>query len=94
MLNRNSIMYNRILGNYYGVDAFSTDSLIYLNNFINNTIQVYDDSENRWDNGSVGNYWSDYNGTDSNGDSIGDTPYHILGVDNSDSYPLIRPISS
>ncbi len=109
-LNRNSIMYNgigvylegfnhtlkfnRILGNYYGVDAFSTDSLIYLNDFINNTIQAYDGGENRWDNGSVGNYWSDYNGTDSNGDGIGDTPYHIPGGDNSDSYPLIRPISS
>ena len=26
-----------------------------------------------WDNGTIGNYWGDYNGTDNNNDGIGDT---------------------
>jgi len=33
--------------------------------------------ENILDKGSAGNYWSDYNGTDSDGNSISDTPYII-----------------
>ena len=41
-----------------------------------------------WDNGSRGNFWSDYNGTDNNGDGIGDTPYTIDAL-NVDRYPLV-----
>ena len=42
-----------------------------------------------WDNGKTGNYWSDYNGTDSNGDGLGDMPY-VIDVLNQDRYPLIH----
>jgi parallel beta-helix repeat protein len=67
------------------------------NSFINNTQQltgcvckVYNFSEpiHSWDNGTVGNYWSNYNGTDADHDGIGDT-YYRIDVLNQDRYPLI-----
>jgi hypothetical protein len=41
-----------------------------------------------WDNGAMGNYWSDYSGVDQNNDGIGDTPY-VIDENNKDSYPLM-----
>ena len=41
-----------------------------------------------WDNGKVGNFWSDYNGTDNNKDGLGDIPY-VIDVLNQDRYPLM-----
>ncbi|MCW4018566.1 MAG: hypothetical protein NWF00_07825 [Candidatus Bathyarchaeota archaeon] len=43
-----------------------------------------------FDNGTLGNYWSDYAGTDLNHDGIGDTPY-MVDVVRSDHYPLMEP---
>jgi parallel beta-helix repeat protein len=54
-------------------------------------------SSNIWDNGIEGNYWSDYNGTDADGDGIGNEPYFIrtLGLYgesyDKDNYPLMEP---
>ncbi|MEM2954061.1 MAG: NosD domain-containing protein [Candidatus Bathyarchaeia archaeon] len=47
---------------------------------------------NFWDDGKEGNYWSDYNGTDTNDDGIGDTPY-IINENNRDNYPLMNPVA-
>ena len=77
-------------------------NVLYHNSFVNNTMQVYDcectdphtiQHLNIWDNGVSGNYWSDYNGTDTNQDGIGDTPYSISS-DDIDALPLIVPIAS
>ena len=47
-------------------------------------------SVNFWDNGTGGNYWSNYTGVDSNGDRIGDTS-HIINKNNQDNYPRMNP---
>jgi hypothetical protein len=72
------------------------------NSFVDNKVQLsgctceeYNISEpvHAWDNGSIGNFWSDYNGTDKNGDGIGDSPYFI-DLLNLDRYPLIQAYST
>jgi len=98
----NVIVDNNITGNTLGGMSIweSSNNTIYRNRFINNTIQVKDvainssywkiTSHNTWDDGVVGNFWSDYNGTDANSDGIGDTPYKI-DSNNKDGYPLMKP---
>jgi len=49
-------------------------------------------STNYWDNGTKGNYWSDYHGSDANRDGIGDTAYYLY-ENNQDNYPLMKPVT-
>lgn len=49
--------------------------------------------KNSWDNGTVGNYWSDYTGADANHDGIGDDPYSINSA-NSDNHPVMKPFAT
>ena len=72
----------------------SENNLIYHNNFVGVRPLASDDLENanNWDMGypTGGSYWSDYAGTDGNGDGIGDTPYTVdieRGI--QDRYPLM-----
>jgi len=88
--NRNNIVGNTISN---GISAFIVDSnytVFYHNNFINKTIPMSSLGSNLviLDNGAEGNYWSDYNGIDSNQDGIGDSPYSEPGV-GSDLHPLM-----
>ncbi len=90
----NSLKGNTLSYNTFGVDpeAESDSNLIYHNNFLDNTEQAVwnPDCVNTWDDGypSGGNHWSDYTGTDANGDGIGDTAYSIDPM-NRDRYPLM-----
>jgi len=96
---QNSIIENTFANSTYGIYIFDMwslgpldDTLIYHNNFLNNTYHAYDECINRWDNGypSGGNFWDNYTGVDANQDGIGDTPYAIAGGDNQDRYPLME----
>ena len=67
----------------WGIDGKTVNNTFTENNFIGNQKAIEPQSltntTNYWDNGTVGNYWEIYNGTDSNQDGIGDEPYHIIG---------------
>ena len=78
-------------GNGILLDFYGDSNLIYHNNFLNNTQNAFDEFNNTWycETLREGNYWDDYNGTDDDGDGIGDTPYDIPGGDNQDLYPLM-----
>ncbi len=84
----------------------SPNNIIHHNNFINNQEAVYDIADvgspwvpvssppmNIWNNEVEGNYWSNYNGTDNDGDGIGDT-FYVINSNNIDHYPLMEPIEN
>lgn len=87
--NFSSIYENNIANNWAGIFSLKSEgNIIYRNNFINNTIQVdMGASVGVWDNGAEGNYWSDYDGQDMNGDGVGDT---LLPYQDLDQYPLVE----
>jgi parallel beta-helix repeat protein len=88
----NIIRENNITDNTNGMffHLQSSNNMIYSNNFANNMqILIENGSTNDWDNGAAGNYWNNYNDTDSDGDGIGDTPY-VIDENNQDDYPLVR----
>jgi nitrous oxidase accessory protein len=96
---------NLIVGNNISLSGLGTSiygsnrNIISNNNYVNNTSQF---GANEWyyltwgGNRSVNtineNYWSDYNGTDSNGDGIGDAPY-VIDDYNMDNRPLVKAVS-
>ncbi len=83
-----------------GILLASNNTRIYLNNFVNQSIPVSDNQSVRWGSpekltytysgatheGFMGNYYSDYAGSDSNGTGVGSTPSAY-----GDTYPLIQP---
>jgi nitrous oxidase accessory protein NosD len=77
----------------------SDNNTFFLNNFLNCTkpVVMKQGCINFWDNGSIGNYWSDYlvkypAASEIDGNGIGDTPY-VLDENNSDLYPLMKPLN-
>ena len=102
--NNNIITNNDILYNSHGISLWhSSNNKIYLNNFINNAYNAGSSySRNIWNSTSkitytykgntsinyLGNYWSNYEVNDTNGDGIGDAPYSIDS--DRDNYPLMK----
>lgn len=70
----------------------STGNRYYLNSFLGNLRQARNDHPdgNLWDDGSRGNYWSDYSGGDADRNGIGDRGYEIQ-PGSVDRYPLMQP---
>jgi hypothetical protein len=75
----------------------SSKNIIFRNNFDRDYVNcAYDNGANRWDNGSVGNYYGSFDSTvegckdvDSNGKC--DSSYAIPGGISKDSYPSVNP---
>ncbi|MGQ4833832.1 MAG: right-handed parallel beta-helix repeat-containing protein [Candidatus Asgardarchaeia archaeon] len=88
----NTISINTLYKNRYGIYISGHDNFVYLNNFLNNTYQVYVyDTSNIFDNGTFGNYWSDYIGSDIDENLIGDSAYNIAS-NIYDNYPLLAEV--
>ena len=88
----NIIHRNSIINNECGIlcACASCDNMIYHNNFINNTDQAGDEGTNTWDNDDNGNYWSDYNGTDTDEDNVGEASYEVNATQGiRDAAPLM-----
>jgi parallel beta-helix repeat protein len=100
--NNNTLHSNHIANNCHGVASWhlfplGENNIIYHNNFVDNNKQVNTNQTMGYhgrifDNGEEGNYWSDYNGTDSDGNGIGNEPY-IIDENNKDNYPLMQQIN-
>ena len=81
---------NVVAESRYGVvmGANSKGNLICGNAFLGNGMNAYDPyGWNLWYEPCSGNYWSDYDGADGNGDGIGDIAYYPV----YDRYPLVAP---
>ena len=105
--NENRISRNFVEQNNYGIILeYSMDNTIY-DNYFDNTNNAMDDDNNFWNIDIIsgkniidgpnlgGNYWSDYQGADSDGDGLGDTltPYTSSGSiqNGGDMLPLKKP---
>lgn len=76
-----------------GSNTFTQNTFSCDNSTDDRLIGVY--SANSWDNGSLGNYWSDYltkypNASEIGNTGLGDKPY-VIDKDNVDNYPLMFP---
>ena len=98
-ITNNTFILNREYSIHIGVD--SHDNVIHHNDFIidiSSGNQAFDDgSDNTWDDGRGGNYWSDYSVRYPDAVWMGDvwdTPYEIEGSESpKDRFPLVEPVN-
>ncbi|MHC1757793.1 MAG: PKD domain-containing protein [Methanosarcina sp.] len=73
-----------------GIKLLASSNNVIHGNYFDNEENARDYKLNIW-NGSTGNYWSDYEGTDENGDGIGDSAYAVNPEAGSMDYmPLMK----
>ena len=102
----NNYIDNNKMGIFFGVNKPGDEPLnivLIHNSFIDNGAHFsgcfceggYNTNEtiHTWDDGREGNFWSDYNGTDIDGDGVGDTPY-VIDAQNKDRYPLMHIVAN
>lgn len=65
---------------------------IYENNIMNPVHLTGNIFTHNWDNTTTGNYWINYNGTDTDENGIGDSAY-IIDTSNNDHYPLMHQVN-
>jgi parallel beta-helix repeat protein len=88
--NDNLLEGNTVSSNLYGIRFFASSSnKLCHNNVIKNTKQIdlVNSHDNDFDDGSEGNFWSDYTGLDMNEDGVGDSTHDVGGE--QDRYPLM-----
>ena len=84
----NNITYCTIAGNSISMNYQSNYNSVTKNNFLESGVMVWLSGYETIDR----NYWSDYNGTDADGDGIGDKPYgHPSAI--LDDHPLMKPVA-
>jgi hypothetical protein len=108
----NNLFYFNSIANVIIDDQLSQDNMFYANAFVGPAlndgivrISQLKINNNYWDNGSIGNYWSDYltkypNASEIGNTGIGNTPY-LVSLSHSefdpiayiDHYPLVQPFS-
>jgi nitrous oxidase accessory protein len=88
---------NLIAGNDTAVQMFSSaaNNRFYENNFIGNLSPISvvgRETTTLWSRGTRGNYWSEYDGYDLDGDGLGDVPYRIRNFYErlEGNYPRLR----
>jgi len=91
----NTVIENSVEFNKFGINIQnSQNNTFYHNNILSsslfqvNFVNPSDKAVTTWNNGTAGNYWDDYHGSDVNTDGIGDTN---LPADGVDVKPLMQP---
>jgi len=91
----NVLQNNACVNNSWGIYLrFSSNNNTIHHNYLLDSTQnnAYDSCTNTWDNGSEGNWWSDWQPPehpDADGNGIVDEPRPIYGGSNRDRYPLV-----